>query len=246
MDDQEYETSVAKYLVDNNPEYRVKYNQRIRGLISGTLRQVDVLLEKRDDSSRIVVECKYYNRKLTIKLVESFIGFLEDVGLSDGIIVTNIGVSKPAAKRVALSAIRIRVLSEDDLKGYKIAGLMPWQDNRMALLAEPNGWLFHENVSPFRACCLLTPIGSTLQESMAEGSLLYMNLADDRQPVDDKIEKEIEFINGFYSGKKTHKVAKDGRFVIRKSYLHERQRYDLGLVRLYHKGAIVIHGILSR
>jgi ferredoxin-fold anticodon binding domain-containing protein len=76
-----------------------------------------------------VVECKYYNRKLTIKLVESFIGFLEDVGLSDGIIVTNIGVSKPAAKRVALSAIRIRVLSEDDLKGYKIAGLMPWQDN---------------------------------------------------------------------------------------------------------------------
>jgi Restriction endonuclease len=139
MDDSEYETAVARYLVGSNPEYEVNYNHRVVGCKSGVSRQVDVLLTKRSDRSRVVVECKYYRRKLDIKLVEAFIGFLQDVDILDGILVTNVGVSKAALCRISECLIRIRVLAEADLTKYRIGGLIPWRhvewrflQNRMA------------------------------------------------------------------------------------------------------------------
>src|SRR5271157_2565527 len=103
----EYETSVAKYLVAHNPDFEVRYNQRVLGVYSKTERQMDVLLNDTRGADRIVVECKYYNRAVDIGIIEAFISFLEDVGIQDGILITNKGISRAATRRVALAPIRL-------------------------------------------------------------------------------------------------------------------------------------------
>jgi len=246
MDDSEYETAVARYLADNNPEFEVSYNYRVLGCKSGVSRQVDVLLTKRSDRARVVVECKYYRRKLDIKLVEAFIGFLQDVDILDGILVTNVGLSKAAIRRISECPIRIRVLAEADLSKYRIGGLIPWQARRMAFLAEPNGWLFSDQPPGFPACCVMTPIGRSFMESFQNGSFLYMNLMDDSVDFSERLHREIQFIDGRYPGKKTHAVTTDGNMVVRRSYISARKRYDLGIFRRFSFGTIMIHGILAR
>ena len=155
----EYETSVAKYLAANNPEYVVRYNQKLIGTRSGAGRQVDVLLTRQDGKHRLIVECKYYNRKLDVGIVDSFVGFLQDVDVLNGILVTNKGVSRAAVRRVSASPIRLRVLTESDLKHYRIRGLLPHEDGRMAIFSEPNGWVVSPVIYRIRACCVLLPIG---------------------------------------------------------------------------------------
>jgi hypothetical protein len=100
----DYETSVANYLISNNPDFLVKYNCFIKGRYSQIKRQIDILLV--NDKRLIIVECKYYNKKVNIKVIEEFISFLEDVGVNEGLLITNIGVTKSVIKRISESEIK--------------------------------------------------------------------------------------------------------------------------------------------
>ena len=99
-----YEWLVTKIYYDNiqSEDVKVEYNIRVRGLLSHQLRQVDILItEKHDSGKRIaIVDCKNYKTKVNIKKVEEFIGMCEDIQANFGIIISAVGFTAGAEKRV--------------------------------------------------------------------------------------------------------------------------------------------------
>lgn len=108
-----YERLVARLLVnDLSTDMCVTTNAQVPGLISGAVRQVDVLIDARhttDNSRRIVVDAKKRRRKIDIQHVESFEAFMKDVGATHGYLVSPSGHSE-AAERRAQDAITIFIV----------------------------------------------------------------------------------------------------------------------------------------
>lgn len=243
MDDSQYETSVAKLLAANNPEYLIRYNQKIIGRYSKVKRQIDVLLI--NDKNQIAVECKYYNSKINVKVLDSFIGFLEDINVSDGILITNKGVSKAAVNRVAESNIKIRILSDSDIKSYRISGIITYENNRGALLPEPNGWVCAGSDEEKNICCLFIPIGSKYENYLIEGNFIYVKFFDETSFNEDFITIEKNNIETFYKGKKRYNYKNEDDYFIRTTYIFDKKRYDISVRKHYQNGIIIIFGILK-
>jgi len=239
----DYETSVANYLVSNNPDFLVRYNQSIIGRYSHTKRQIDILLL--NAKRIIIVECKYYNKKVNIKVIEEFIAFLEDVGVNEGLLITNIGVTKSAIKRISESEIDIKILNDKNLKVYSLTALIPYEGNRAIFIYEPYGWQSVGAVPELHSCCFFIPIGSSLEIYNLEGNFLYLNLFDESYSIDQSINSELRNIDNHYLGKKKHVFSKDDDIYYRYSYLSIKKRYDISLIKHFPIGYAVIHGILK-
>ena len=113
-----YERCVAALTVERQSAITssVTANARIRGVISGRSRQIDVLIEDLDFSPngfRIIVEAKCIKRKIDVPEVEALEGKMRDVCASHGVLVTSSGVTCAALRR-AQDAITITVLPYED------------------------------------------------------------------------------------------------------------------------------------
>ncbi len=99
-----YEWLVAKIYHDNlhSININVNYDVRVPGRISGQLRQVDILVTETDEQNTkvTVIDCKNYKTKVDIKKVEEFIGMCEDIQANQGIIISALGFTTGAKKRI--------------------------------------------------------------------------------------------------------------------------------------------------
>ena len=113
----EYERKVREILVENYPESEIEYDDSIFGLYSKVERQIDFAIRSNIAGKRIlgVVDCKYYNKNIDVKAVESFIGMTQDVNASFGFMMTNKGYSNAAKNRVKYSNLKLDVLSLDKI-----------------------------------------------------------------------------------------------------------------------------------
>jgi hypothetical protein len=115
----DYERIIGELIANNSDlEVSVTRNAKIKGHITGVWRQIDVLIDARweiDFSRRIVIEAKYYRRKLNVKDIEAFEGMLKDCGASRGIIFCPNGYSEAALKR-AQDKILIQILSKEAIE----------------------------------------------------------------------------------------------------------------------------------
>lgn len=121
-------------------------NTHIVGKVSGVKRQIDVLIKLLKDDvviSTIVVECKHYGTKIDVKIVDSFIGFLEDVGADKGIIVSEKGFSKAAINRAhkGKDDIEVDILSLGEFQQFQSQGAFPYAGDCMLALSAPFGWI---------------------------------------------------------------------------------------------------------
>lgn len=102
-------------------------NARIAGELSGTSRQVDVLIDHRfsyNRERRVIVDAKKYKRKINVKDVEEFEGMMRDCGASKGILVCPEGYSEAAHKR-SQESITIKIVTIDELENID---LKHWDD----------------------------------------------------------------------------------------------------------------------
>ena len=103
-------------------------NAKIRGCITGVLRQIDVLIDARwlDEglSQRIIVDAKLHRSKIDVKEVEAFEGMMKDCRASRGVVVCANGYTA-AAKRRAQDAITINLLSPDEIDEFPWAQFDP-------------------------------------------------------------------------------------------------------------------------
>ena len=97
-------------------------NAKITGAISGILRQVDVLIDKRFSSNvsrRIIVDAKRYSRKVNIADVERFESMMRDCRAEHGFLVCPEGYTQGALRR-AQDNITLKLLSLADFEGFSL------------------------------------------------------------------------------------------------------------------------------
>lgn len=116
-----YELFVANLMAEDLPTgVSVTPNAKVRGAITGTKRQVDVLIDVRhdtDNARRVIVDAKARRRKVDVTYVESFEGLMRDVQASHGVIVCPTGYTCTAEAR-AQDLISVHLVPLDYLRYF--------------------------------------------------------------------------------------------------------------------------------
>lgn len=120
---EEYEKKVYKTLSEIYSNCEIEFNDLIYGIYSKTERQIDFSIRGNLAGKRIlgIVDTKYYNKKIDVKVVESFIGMTEDINANFGLIITNIGYTQSAKNRVKYSNLKLDVLEFNELNEIDIS-----------------------------------------------------------------------------------------------------------------------------
>lgn|SRR3990167_347031 len=146
----EYEIYITRHLQRLFPETEIQHNVRREGLISKTKRQIDILIEGRiaGFDLKIIVDCKYFNKKIDVKDVESFLSFLQDLKASKGILITNNGYSKAAYNRATYDTqdIELRIIDFGDLESFQGFLAIPYSKSECAIISAPPGWVVDASV----------------------------------------------------------------------------------------------------
>ncbi len=94
----ELEILTAKIQAQLSPTAEVLHNVHLDGRISGTKRQIDVLVRQAigQYEMNIVIDCKDYAKPVDVNGVSEFLGLMNDVGAQKGALVCPKGFSKAA------------------------------------------------------------------------------------------------------------------------------------------------------
>ena len=145
MNWKEYEIYITKHFQSLFPETSIQHDVRREGLMSKVKRQIDILIEGRiaGFDLKIVVDCKYFNKKVDVKAVESFLSFLQDLKVSKGILITNHGYTKAAYNRAMYDSqdIELRIINFDDLEKFQSFMAIPYSKSECAIVTSPDGWV---------------------------------------------------------------------------------------------------------
>jgi len=95
------EVLVASIQKELAPNADVSHNVKIRGHVTGELRQIDVLVRQKIGQYEILVaiDCKDYKSPVDVKGVEEFQGLVTDIGAHKGALVCPKGFTRTAKKR---------------------------------------------------------------------------------------------------------------------------------------------------
>jgi predicted helicase len=108
-----YESAIAR-LEESYKNCTVIRNHKLNGK-SGVERQVDVWLSTEIGHNHVVtvaIECRRYSdRPVSIKDIDAFYGFLEDVGADKGVMISNTRFTDGARKRADNADIELTTLT---------------------------------------------------------------------------------------------------------------------------------------
>lgn len=145
MDWKEYETYITRHFQKMFPDTSITHDVRREGLLSKTKRQIDILIEGKiaGFDLTIIVDCKFFNKKVDVKEVESFLSFLQDLKASKGVLITNNGYSKAALNRATYDTqdIELRIIDFSDLDKFQSFMALPYSKSECAIVSAPIGWV---------------------------------------------------------------------------------------------------------
>jgi len=172
-----YEAYVAGSLKRRFPHARVEANQKLPGKKSGITRQIDIVVTA---TQQVAVDCKCYRRKVDVKHVETFLGMLDDLGISHGVLVTTRGYTKAAFSRAKNDPrnIDLQILSPDRLSEYQHIGApLIWKDSVGIFLECPDGWVTDSDGNSRRGFLVaMYPLGHSLESAQRHAEFLYGNI----------------------------------------------------------------------
>src|SRR5262249_648324 len=108
-----YEKTIA-HLEESYKNCRVTRNHKKVGRRSGIERQIDVWLEGDigdNHTVSVAIECRRLGSPVSIKDVDAFVGFIEDVGANKGVMVSHSGFTEGATKRAEGAGIALKTLT---------------------------------------------------------------------------------------------------------------------------------------
>ncbi len=148
----EYEKYVLSHFKNLYPNAKIQADVRLKGCISKLDRQIDILIEESvaGIEIRVVVECKYFNRRIDVKTVEDFLGFLRDIKASKGVLITNKGYSAGALNRATFDShdIELRILDYGDIEHFLSFGCIVYHGPHGAAISCPPGWVMTLGMTP--------------------------------------------------------------------------------------------------
>ena len=178
MDWQTYEKEIHEHLSILYPGASIRRNVQLRGQYSKGSRQIDVLIEDEIAGfrTRIVVDGKYFARRVDVTHVECFIGLLEDVGATHGLLITPQGYSNAAMRRAHNhpKTILLDVLNLSELREYQSLVGIPYSGKRAMWVNAPFGWIVDITRNDGFLATLYQR-GRTLEEAKREHEWMYVN-----------------------------------------------------------------------
>jgi hypothetical protein len=158
----------------------IKKDYSIKGRYSKRQRQIDVFIKQRINGQDFttIVESKNYNKKINVKIVESFISMADDIGADYGIMISEIGFTKSALQRAFNNPKDIEL----DIYNFKeithnlqTECALPYLDDNMVLILAPMGWIVDAKRRDFPIACFLYKKGLTFDEAISSGEFAYTN-----------------------------------------------------------------------
>jgi len=154
-------------------------------LISKVKRQIDILIEGKvaGFDLKIIIDCKYFNKKVDVKAVESFLSYLQDLKASKGILITNNGFTAAAENRANFDTqdIELRIINFEDLEEFQAFLAIPYADAHCAIVSSPPGWIV--DIEPLgNYQCSFYPAGLCQREALsAEGFIYFLMSQKDKK-----------------------------------------------------------------
>ncbi len=118
----DYEKLIGKIYSQIDTESIVKHNDKILGLNSGRMRQIDVSIKRILPGGHdllVVLSCKHYSRRLTIDRIDEFYGLLCDIRASKGILFCQGGFGKHLINYAKKYNIDLCTLSTVDNRNWQ-------------------------------------------------------------------------------------------------------------------------------
>ena len=178
MNWQKYEEEIHSYFSQLYPGANITYDAKTIGRYSKKSRQIDVLIE--DDVAgipiRLIVDAKYFSRKIDVKSVESFIAMMEDVDAHQGLLITSKGFSEAAINRAYYgpSKLELDILNFDELLRNQGLVAIPYAGDSSLLISAPFGWIIDNSRVHYSLACLYQR-GRTLKKAQAHDEWMYLN-----------------------------------------------------------------------
>lgn len=174
----EYERALLSYLETGYSSAEVRHDVRLRGVLSGVDRQIDILVREQINGREVTTafEAKCFGRRVNVKHVEEAIGLFRDVGVDRGVVVTTQGYSEAAMQRANADDVEIEldILNLSDLGRFQSdGGGLPYSGRHGVTLAAPLGWIV--DGSRFAAApARLYRRGLSFEEAVAEHEFMYV------------------------------------------------------------------------
>jgi hypothetical protein len=122
-----YQKAVAR-LKESFGDCEVVHDYKIVGRRSGVERQVDIWLSTTIGGKHgvtVAVECKCHETTpISIKDVDAFYGFLDDVGAHKGVLISNSGFTDGAKKRSDGSTVELETLTLEEAEDFDWADFL--------------------------------------------------------------------------------------------------------------------------
>ena len=144
-----YQKAVAR-LKDSFGDCHVIHDHKVKGRRSGIERQVDIWLSTTVGGKHpitVAVECKCHETSpVSIKDVDAFYGFLDDVGANKGVLISNTGFTDGAARRADGATLQLETLTLEEAQDFDWADYL--EDDNCQSWNECFGyvsWEFHDD-----------------------------------------------------------------------------------------------------
>jgi tetratricopeptide (TPR) repeat protein len=188
VDWRKYEREIHDQFQEMYPNAEITHNTTLPGRYSKTDRQIDILIVDyaAGERFRIIVDGKYYSKRINVKEVEEFIGMMQDVGVDKGLLITQKGYSKAALNRAHydLSRIELDILNFLELKKFQAFGAIPYSGEHGVLMPSPFGWVIDINHTEGMLATLFQR-GLTLDKAGKNNEWMYVNIASKTPEIND-------------------------------------------------------------
>ena len=183
----QFERAVHSELTYKFPTSTIRHDVRLAGTLSGTSRQIDVLVEEQLPSGQVrtAIDAKQRARRIDVKEIESFIGLLRDIGVARGIVVSASGYTEAALARAFRDDVDLDldIFTLEEFQRWQAAGAIPYAGPNAVLLPAPFGWVVDGQRVP-GCIARLYRRGLMFDEAAREHEFMYVNLWDRQPPID--------------------------------------------------------------
>lgn len=202
MNWKEYERKVHKYFKFRFPESLILHDVNLVGFHSNVNRQIDILIEDfiAGYTIKIAVECKDWGKPLDVSNIEEFVGKLNDLKLTKGVMVAKSGYTK-AAKNYAKSIgnIHLHILKFEELGNFHGFIGFPCRGNVGAILTPPNGYILNAEIPKemySSGLCIMHSMEYTSKQAFINKKFIFFDI-----PQIDYIENKNDFFDEFIKEK---------------------------------------------
>lgn len=179
MNWKDYEDEIHAQLLQLYPDAIIRKDVKIMGRYSNTLRQIDILIEDEIAGfvEKIAVDAKFYTKKIDVKCVECYLSMMDDVGVSNGLLVTRKGYSNAALNRAHSDPrnLELDILNFDPLHFFQSFCALPYSGEDCVFISAPFGFVIELDESRI-GLAFFVPRGKNLKQAMAENEWMDLNI----------------------------------------------------------------------